>query len=239
MNKILHATNFQSSAGGCWGTNFTYEFSIDMNGNVFVKQGTAHYSDPQPLPTQDYFTIVDNIKMPKYIIDLLHHLTEKAGIGAGTGNVACRYEIVQLFFEIVQQIKASIKEMTSNPQNQGEIQEQMESMIRKNESMESQLLEMQQKIKNIQTAYFDILKDNETISQENNVLREKVKMLEDKIKTAASPAAAVTRRLTSLYSEKKVSRNNYSSSKTHTKSNAQNRMIYNETTGIYEPEEDK
>ena len=237
--KLLNATTFQSSVGSCWGENYTFEFIIDKNSNVFVKEGQTHYSNPTPPPTRELFSIIDNIKLPDYIIDLLNHLIKgkvvgakcnhSNGVGVGTGNTACRLEKVEMFFEIVKQVKKSIKEMTINPQNQEDIQNQLEFTITKNELIEKQLLEMEQKIKNIQIAYFDTLKDNEKLQDENKLLKEQINKLENKIK--ANPTTTYI----------KVPYDNipttFDYSGWGTKSNAQNRMVYNKNTGIYEPED--
>jgi hypothetical protein len=223
--KLLNSTNFVAHAGGCWGTNYTHEFIIDTNGNVFVKEGHANYSDPTPPPTNEFFSIIDNIKLPDYIIDLLNHLIKgnapkhspSNGVGGGTGNCACRHEKVAMFFEIVKQVKKSIKEMTMNPQNQEDIKNQLEFTITKNELIEKQLLEMEQKIKNIQTAYLDTLKDNEKLQDENKLLKAQINKLEDKIKNTP-PTTYI-----------KVPYDNipttFDYSDWGTKSNAQNRMV--------------
>ena len=234
MYKLLNATTFQESAGACWGKNYTFEFIIDKNSNVFVKIGQRNYIDPTPPPTKEYFSIVDNIKLPDYIIELLNHLIKHNKIGEGSGNTACRLEKVEMFFEIVKQVKKSIKEMTTNPQNQEDIKNQLEFTITKNELIETQLLEMDKKIKNIQTAYFDALKDNEKIKDENILLKEQINTLENKIKNTP-PTTYI-----------KVPHDNIPTSfecaegfgSSYTRSNAQNRMVFNKNTGIYEQEED-
>ena len=180
--KLLNSTDFQATAGACWGTNYTHEFIIDTNGNVFVKEGQRNYDDHTPPRTKELFSIIDNIKLPDYIIDLLNHFINKCGVGAGSGNTACRIGTVTMLFEIVKQVKKSIKEMTINPQIQEDIKNQLEITITKNELIEKQLLEMEQKIDNLQKAYFDTLNDDKTIKEENKLLKEQVNTLENKIK---------------------------------------------------------
>jgi Txe/YoeB family toxin of Txe-Axe toxin-antitoxin module len=237
--KLLNSTDFVATAGACWGTNYTHEFIIDTNGNVFVKEGQTHYSNPTPPPTKELFSIIDNIKLPDYIIDLLNHLIKgnapkcnpSNGVGGGSGNTACRHERVAMFFEIVKQVKKSIKEITLNPQNQEDIKYQLEFTITKNELIEKQLLEMEQKIKNIQTAYFDTLKDNEKLQDEHKLLKEQIIKLENTIKNTPP-----TTYIKVPYDTPPSTTFGYSG--WGTKSNAQNRMVYNKNTGIYEPEED-
>ena len=185
--KLLNSTDF---VGASWGTNYTHEFIIDTSGNVFVKGGQTRYSNPtQPPPIYEYFSIIDNIKLPDYIIDLLNHLIKgndpeynpSNGVGGGSGNTACRHERVIMFFEIVKQVKKSIKEMTINPQKQENIKNQLEFTI-KNQLIEKQLLEMEQKIDNLQKAYLDTLNEDKKIKEENKFLKELINKLEDKIK---------------------------------------------------------
>jgi hypothetical protein len=232
--KLLNATTFQATAGACWGENYTFEFIIDKKSNVFVKRSETHYSVPTPPPTNKYFSIVDNIKLPDYIIDLLNHIIKHNKIGEGSGNGACPLEKVEMFFEIIKQVKKSIKEMTTNPQNQEDIKNQIDFTINKNELIEKQLLEMEQKIKNIQTAYFDTLKDYEKLKDENLLLKERINTLENKIKNIPPTSYIKVPQeniLTTFYYSGGY---DYSSS---TKPNAQNTMVYNETSGIYEPGE--
>ena len=63
--------------------------------------------------------------------------------------------------DLIKLFKTTIKEMSNNPQDAKDIKTQLEFSLNKNELLETQLIEMEQKIKNIQTAYFDTLKDNE------------------------------------------------------------------------------
>ena len=235
--KLLNSSDFVATAGACWGTNYTHEFIIDTNGNVFVKEGQTHYSNPTPPPTKELFSIIDNIKLPDYIIDLLNHLIKGNGVGGGSGNTACRHERVAMFFEIVKQVKKSIKEMTANPQNQEDIRNQLEFTITKNELVEKQLVEMEQKIDNLQKAYFDTLHEDRKIKEENKLLKEIINKLEDKIKNTPP-----TTYIKVPYDTTTSTTFGYSGGiiggSSNTKSNAQNRMIYNGNTGIYEPEED-
>ena len=225
--KLLNSTDFVSTAGACWGRNYTHEFIIDTNGNVFVKVGQTHYSNPTPPPTEELFSIIDNIKLPDYIIDLLNHLIKgnapkcnpSNGVGEGSGNTACRHERVVMFFEIVKQVKKSIKEMTMNPQNQEQ------------EDIKYQLEFTRQKIKNIQTAYFDTLNDDKKIKEENKLLKEQINKLENTIKNTPP-----TTYIKVPYDTPPSTTFGYSG--WGTKSNAQNSMVYNKNTGIYEPEED-
>ena len=50
----------------------------------------------------------DNIKIPDYIIELYKYLI-KTHLVSRTGNVACRLEKMEMFFEMVKNLKKSIK----------------------------------------------------------------------------------------------------------------------------------
>jgi len=230
--KLLNATTFQATSGSCWGNNYTYEFIIDINGNVFVKEGICNYNETRnPNPTKEYFSIIDNIKIPDYIIDLFNHLLEKnsLGIGVGSGNGACNLDKVVMFFELVKELKKSIKIMTNNPQNEKYVKNQLEFTRRKNELIESQLLEMEQKIKNIQNAYFDTIKDNEKIISENIFLKKQIQELENKIIIKNTDSTKYNHTPYDYFSNNSSFLYCYG-----TPSNAQNRMVYNENTAIYE-----
>ena len=118
ITELLYATDFMSSAGSAWGCIYSYNFQIDKNGNINVKYGQSHYTSPQPQPIQLLFEIVDNIKIPDYIIELYKYLIKTHLVSPHkTGNNACRLEKMQMFFEIVKNLKKSIKNMADNPQN--------------------------------------------------------------------------------------------------------------------------
>lgn len=234
ITELLYATNFVSTAGSCWGSIYSYNFQIDKNGNVNVKYGMAHYSDPQPQPINLLFEIVDNVKVPDYIIELYKYLIKTHLVTPNVrGNVACRLEKMEMFFEMVKNLKTSIKYMADSPQNVTDICQQIDLFKNKNIILEDKLQKMNKKIENIQTAYFDTLNDNKQMKEENKVLTEKIQQLETDIKKQRTKTVYVDIERPSVFTRQYTNSIN-----TGTLPNAANKMIFNKVTGIYEPEDD-
>lgn len=234
ITELLYATDFMSSAGACWGSIYSYNFQIDKNGNVNVTYGQAHYSDPQPHPTRLLFEIVDNVKVPDYIIELYKYLIKTQLVTPHVrGNVACRLEKMEMFFEIVKNIKASIKHISNNPQNIGDMRQQIVLYKQKNILLEDELQKMNTKIENIQKVYFDTLNDNKQLKDENKLLKEKIEQLESDIKKQKTRTVYVEVDKPTIFTQQYTNSIN-----TGTLPNAANRMAFNKFTGIYEPEED-
>ena len=113
FDKTLYATDFTASCGSCWGNIYTYDFKIDMSGNVFIKWGQADFRESQPKATEELYSVIDNIKVPPYILELYEHLCTQ--INQGPGNGACRLDKIRMLFETVNQLKSSMgKEQHEN-----------------------------------------------------------------------------------------------------------------------------
>jgi len=112
IDKTLYATDFTASCASCWGNIYTYDFKIDVSGNVFVKWGQADFREPQPKAAVDLYSIVDNVEVPPYIIDLYKHLCNQ--IDQGPGNGACRLDKMNILFETVIHLKTSMHQEASN-----------------------------------------------------------------------------------------------------------------------------
>ncbi|MFY7731185.1 MAG: hypothetical protein ACOVRN_16830 [Flavobacterium sp.] len=234
ITELLYATDFMSTAGSCWGYIYSYYFQIDKNGNVNVTYGQAHYNDPQPQPTKLLFEIVDNVKVPDYIIELYKHLIKTHLVTPHVrGNVACRLEKMEMFFEIVKKLKTSIKYMSDNPQHVGDIHQQTDLFKQKTLLLKVELKKMNTKIENIQNAYFDTLTDNKQLKSENTMLKEKIQQLEAELKTQKTKTVYVEVNNPTIFTQPFTNSIN-----TGTLSNASNRMVLNEITGIYEPEDE-
>ena len=230
ITELLYATDFMATAGCCWGSIHTYNFQIDKNGNINVKYGQAHYSDPQPQPINLLFEIVDNIKVPDYIIELYKYLIKTHLVTPNVkGNVACRLEKTQMFFEIVKNLKKSIKYRFDNPNT---VSDEEEFLNHHKRTLENELEKMNIKIENIQKVYFDTLNDNKQLKDENKLLKEKIQQLETDIKKQKTRTVYVE------VDKPIIFREHTNSVNTGTLPNARNRMVLNEVTGIYEPEED-
>jgi hypothetical protein len=253
ISELLYATSFKSTAGASWGMNFTFDFKIDLNGNVYVKEGRNHYNEPQPLPTNIKYNIIDNIQIPEYIIDLFKYLmkTHCPSIHRDNtilpnslpyshymGNNACRVEKLEMFFDIVKTIKHSLKEnITTKSKNIIDIDSQLELYVSKNKLLEEEIENMNKKNKNIQTAYFDAINDNEKMKQQNKLLLEKINKLEQQVKTGNIVYVETPKYVETITRNYSSYRSTINTENTGTLPNAANRMVYNEYKGIYEPEE--
>ena len=137
---LLYATDFVTTAGSCWGMIYTYNFQIDKNGNINVKFGYDQYDTRhQPKPIKLLFEIVDNIKVPNYIIELYEYLIKSHLVTPSIkGNGACRLEKMNMFFEIVKNLKKLIKYMYDNPENIIDIHGQIKLFKHKNIILEDE-----------------------------------------------------------------------------------------------------
>lgn len=229
ITTLLYATDFVATAGSCWGMIYTYNFQIDKNGNINVKFGIAQYDMSQPEPTKLLFEIVDNIKVPNYIIELYEYLI-KSHLLTTKGNGACRLEKMEMFFEIVKNLKKSIKYMYDNPENIIDIHGQIKLFKHKNIILEDELQKMNTKIENIQKVYFDTL-------HENKLLKKKIQQLEIDIKKQKTRTIYVKIDKPEIDKPTIFTQSYTNSINTGTLPNASNRMVLNKFTGIYEPED--
>lgn len=189
LNETLYATDFVSTAGCCWGNIFTFDFKITTFGNVHVMQGIASYNDPQPIPRTELFSIIDNIPIPEHIIDLFKYLMKTHCVTPNLkGNVACRMEKTQMFFDIVKNLKKSLGNITKNSvETPAELQAKIEYYINKNTTITKGLEGANEKIKNMKEQYDCVVKQNEKLKKENAELNERLQKFEqEKIKQTLS-----------------------------------------------------
>ena len=228
ITELLYATDFISTAGCCWGYIWSYHFQIDKNGNINVKYGNTNYREPQPQPNNLLFEITDNIAVPDYIIDLYKYLIKTHLVTQNPlGNTACRYEKMEMFFEIVKHLKTSIRYLSYDNDQQT-----------KNKSF------LNTRIENIKKIQINTLNNNELLKDENKLLKEKIQQLEKNIKeqkpkTIYAPYIFKEQQTKSTYVKPPIFREQYTNSiNTGTLPNATNIMVLNNFTGIYEPGED-
>ena len=228
ITELLYATDFISTAGCCWGYIWSYHFQIDKNGNINVKYGHTNYREPQPQPNNLLFEITDNIAVPDYIIDLYKYLIKTHLVTQNPmGNTACRYEKMEMFFEIVKHLKTSIRYLSYDNDQQT-----------KNKSF------LHTRIENIKKIQINTLNNNELLKDENKLLKEKIQQLEKNIKeqkpkTIYAPYIFKEQQTKSTYVKPPIFREQYTNSiNTGTLPNATNIMVLNNFTGIYEPGED-
>lgn len=170
-----------------------YHFQIDSRGNVKIQHIGEDWRGWN-YPGQTRLSIVDNIPIPTYLVNMLKELIsfrEPPTYSSGFWD----NNVINAF----NKIKSGLKELANNPLDAADIKSQLGFSMNKNEILQNELKEMEQKCKNIQAAYVDTLKDNEKIKQEKAALNEKLKKeIEDlKVKntkitaTSQSHAAAM------------------------------------------------
>jgi hypothetical protein len=220
---------------------------IDNHGNVEIKQQGISICSGHPnqyCQINDVLIINDNIPIPDYIIEILKVLLPSTG---------CQYtklyiEHYQNVISCIKILKEQLKKNVRNPENEKDVLLKLKYSTTKNEMLEKELREMENKIKNIQTSYFDMLKDNEKLKEENKSLHEEVVLLRDKNKL-------LVEKKYNKYENKIIDRSmNYSyhnertppktlhncwtnpgGATIYTTERAANKMVYNDETGIYEP----
>ena len=144
-----------------------YHFQIDSRGNVKIQHIMKGWQNVWHYPGQTRLSIVDNIPIPSYLIDMLKEVICCNKID----HYTCFWEknVINAF----NKIKSGLKELANNPLDAADIKSQLDFSMNKNEILQNELKEMEQKCKNIQAAYVDTLKDNEKLKQEKGILSEK------------------------------------------------------------------
>ena len=177
-----------------------YYFKIDNNGNVdiskFVKcqDGTPAR---QGWGIEQVLKINDNIPIPNYFINIINFLINPITINdiviyereksrsdfnpndlnwlTKYANRANSYMITERYLEIVvttiKRIKENVKKIVENPQDTLDIKTQLDTFISKTKLQQENKVELEKKIENIQTAYFDTLNDNKNLK---GIIKEKV-----------------------------------------------------------------
>lgn len=137
--------------------------------------------------------INDNIPIPSYFIDIIKFLINPITIGdiehyklrkswtstdvmtdkrqaelLGDSN-AKNSQLTERYWEIVvntiKRIKQEVKELIENPQDTLDIKIQLNASISKIKQQQGNITELDKKIENIQTAYFDTLNDNKKLKE--------------------------------------------------------------------------
>jgi hypothetical protein len=219
---------------GCYAyTMYKYYFKIDTRGNVNVKEQSISVCSGHPNqynPVTDILVINDNISIPSYLIETLKTLITCNFSHNSTSVYRCHWTCI---IETIKQLKQSLKELAENPQKETNIKIQLDNSTIKNEILEKQVKDLEQKLENLQTAYFDTLQDDKKIKEENKLLKEKILKLESEIRNRKDVVYINGPEPQTVFS--------YcgGGSSSGTRSNAQNKMVYNDSKGIYEPEEDE
>ena len=176
-----------------------YYFKIDNNGNVDISK-FEKCRDGRPMRggggIEQVLKINDNIPIPNYFIDIINFLINPITINdiviyereksqfefnpndlnwlTKYANRVNSYMITDRYWEIVvttiKRIKQEIKELVENPQDNLDIKIQLDAFISKTKLQQENIVELEKKIENIQTAYFDTLNDNKNLK---GIIKEK------------------------------------------------------------------
>ena len=213
-----------------------YWFKINKYGNVEINEQRYTHISGQGITYSmpvNVLLINDNIPIPAYMIETIKTLITTTSFN--------KHYLYHYHWEIVlntiKELKTSLKELSVNPQYAKDTKTQLEFSLNKNELLETQLAEMEQKIKNIQTAYFDTLKDTEKLKEEINRLKEKNKNLENELKNKKDTVYVNVPVENPKPRSLRDAFHNPGGATIYTKSNAANRMVYNEDTELWEHEE--
>lgn len=151
----------------CYGHKFHYQ--IDSRGNVKIQHISQDWRGWN-YPGQTRFSVNDNIPIPAYLVDMLKELVTYRHNDGPTWN--SRFWDINVI-NVFNKIKLGLKELANNPLDAADIKSQLGFSMNKNEILQNELKEMEQKLKNIQAAYVDSLKDNEKLKQEIEDLKAK------------------------------------------------------------------
>ena len=175
-----------------------YYFKIDNNGNVDISK-FEKCRDGRPIRQgggiEQVLKINDNIPIPNYFINIINFLINPITINDiviyeraksqfdfnpndlnWLTNNANRVnsQLTERYWEIVvntiKRIKENVKKIVENPQDTLDIKTQLDTFISKTKLQQENKVELEKKIENIQTAYFDTLNDNKNLK---GIIKEK------------------------------------------------------------------
>ena len=166
---------FRNSSNGDDRRWHKYSYQIDSRGNVKIQHMSKYWGDSWHVNTA--LSVVDNVPVPAYLVSMLKELvTYRHNDGPTWDSGFWDKNAINAF----NKIKSGLKELANNPLDAADVKSQLDFSINKNEILQNELKEMEQKIKNVQAAYVDTLKDNEKLKQEKTYMNEKLrKEIED------------------------------------------------------------
>lgn len=161
---------FRNSSNGDDRRWHKYRYQIDSRGNVKIQHMSKYWGDSWHVNTA--LSVVDNVPVPAYLVDMLKELvTYRHNDGPTWDSGFWDKNVINAF----NKIKSGLKELATNPLDATDVKSQLDFSMNKNEMLQNELNEMEQKIKNVQAAYVDTLKDNEKLKQEKTYMNEKLK----------------------------------------------------------------
>ena len=142
--------------------NYTqFLFKIDKNGNVDITTQSicSGFGTQTKGKINKELNINDNIQIPNYLIEVIKKLLNPQ-------NTDIYTSYYQNAIQVIKQLKISLKEHLNNTDYITDIETKLNITTNKNIIFETQIKEIEQKVKNIETLYFDTLKDNEKLKEE-------------------------------------------------------------------------
>jgi hypothetical protein len=172
-----------------------YFFQIDVNGNVNISEKVSCKNDGSGdkkiilsindnIPVPNYFiniikalilqttfqqidTINHNINVPGcYYGSVEHNIIQQSAVKSDRGiydRVYKKYWVMVI--DTIKRMKDEVKEIVENPQDNLDIKAQLDTYIKKTILQQKNIVELEKKINNIQTAYFDTLNDNKKLNE--------------------------------------------------------------------------
>jgi len=214
-----------------------YYFKIDKNGNVNVKSIMINHTCGHPsqsYPIYEELNITDNIPIPDYLLDIIKYYTSTL---KGHYVYRSHYSMV---IGLVIQFKKSLKEQSENPENSRDhiinnYKEQVKNLKREIESKKNIITEMEKSLSKKVETETKLVQD---LREENRELYELVATLrKEKDITSYTGFDKKSNGFAKVYPFDSLSNcwSNPGGATICTQSNAQNSMVYNESSGIYEP----
>jgi len=173
-------------------TYVEYYFKLDSNGNINISK-FQKTQDGKPYRyeggIEQVLSINDNIPIPDYFINIIkflinpitsddikqfeygksiheisteRHKLESRASGRNGQLIERYWEIV---IDVIKKIKDQVKEIIENPKDSLDIKTQLNAYISKTNQQQENIVELETKIENIQTAYFDVLNENKKLKE--------------------------------------------------------------------------
>lgn len=172
-----------------------YYFQIDVNGNVNISEKTSCKNDGlgekkhilsinDNISVPKYFiniikalilqvtfqqidTINRNINVPGCYGSVDHNIIQESTVKSDRGiydQVYKKYWVMVI--DTIKRIKQEVTEIVENPQNNNlDIKAQLDIYITKTKQQQQNIIDLENKIENIQTAYFDTINDNKILKE--------------------------------------------------------------------------
>lgn len=170
-----------------------YFFQIDINGNVNISKETCETDSSFLGQKKHILSINDNIPVPSYLINIIKalilqislekidnikkgwahelwasetHIRQICADKSDRGRYDHVYEKYwEMVIDTIKRIKQEVKEIVENPQDNLDNKTKLDTYIAKTTIQQENIVELETKIENIQTSYFDVLSDNKKLKE--------------------------------------------------------------------------